>query len=835
MMYFSRFKTTLIVLACIVGTLLCVPNLMPQPAAWLPWHTVRLGLDLQGGSYLLLEVDMKSVIKERLESLTDAVRQALRPGDIFYAQLQPQPEQNRVLLKLRDPARLDAALAAVQPLVRPDPGSAPDLTIDSQPDGTITLTLSQPALVLRAQQAVTQSIEIIRRRIDETGVLDPQITRQGEDRIAVQLPGIQDPNRIKELLGKTAHMTFQLVDETASPAQPPPPGDEVLPMQDQPGVKIVVRKRIDVDGADLTDARAASNPQTGQWVVAFGFNSVGARRFADVTREHTGHRFAIVLDNQVISAPVIREPILGGRGEISGNFTASSATDLAVLLRAGALPAPLTVVEERSVGPELGADSIRAGALSLAVGFVLVIVYMGVFYGLFGWFANLALVVNLFLMLAILSFLQATLTLPGMAGILLTLGMAVDANILINERIREESRAGRPPLAALENGFKRAYATIFDTNTTAFLAHVMLFTIGSGPVRGFAVTIMVGIATTMFTAWMLTRLLVSKWYVAKRPKVLPLPRLRLAPDDTSVKFMRGRIIGLATSAVLSTASVALFVYPGLNLGIDFSGGVIMEVRTQGPADFGAIRGALSGVGEQGVQQFGAPDHVLIRLPAQPSKAATEQQVGAVQAALAKAAPGSTVLRTDAVGSSVSSELFDKGLIALGVSLLMILAYIWFRFEWQFAVGAVATLILDVTKAIGFLALTRLDFDLVMVASILTVVGYSTNDKVVVYDRVRENLRKYRTMPLRELIDLSINETLNRTLGTSMTVFLAAVPLALFGGPSISGFAILMLFGIVVGTSSSIFIAAPILLFLGEHRLRRDTAAPKAPAQKAPVR
>src|SRR5271157_3688768 len=511
-MYFSRFKTTLIVLACIVGTLLCVPNLMPQPAAWLPWHTVRLGLDLQGGSYLLLEVDMKSVIKERLESLTDAVRQALRPGDIFYAQLQPQPEQNRVLLKLRDPARLDAALAAVQPLVRPDPGSAPDLTIDSQPDGTITLTLSQPALVLRAQQAVTQSIEIIRRRIDETGVLDPQITRQGEDRIAVQLPGIQDPNRIKELLGKTAHMTFQLVDETASPAQPPPPGDEVLPMQDQPGVKIVVRKRIDVDGADLTDARAASNPQTGQWVVAFGFNSVGARRFADVTREHTGHRFAIVLDT-----PVIREPILGGRGEISGNFTASSATDLAVLLRAGALPAPLTVVEERSVGPELGADAIRAGAIALAVGFVLVIIFMGVFYGLFGWFANVALVFNLVLMLAILSVLEATMTLPGMAGILLTLGMAVDANILVNERIREEFRLGRPPLAALEAGFTRAYATIFDSNATAFLAHVMLFAFGSGPVRGFAVTITVGIATSLFTAWMLTRLLVSKWYTATRP------------------------------------------------------------------------------------------------------------------------------------------------------------------------------------------------------------------------------------------------------------------------------------------------------------------------------
>jgi protein-export membrane protein SecD len=356
-------------------------------------------------------------------------------------------------------------------------------------------------------------------------VVDPQITQQGDNRIVVQLPGIGDPERIKQLLGETAHMTFQLVDESANANTPggvPPPGDAFLSMQNDPHEKIAVRKRVDVDGGDLTDARAGTNPQTGEWVVNFTFNSVGARRFADVTRANVNHRFAIVLDDKVISAPVIREPITGGRGQISGSFTASSATDLAVLLRAGALPAPLTVVEQRSVGPELGADSIRAGAISLAVGFVLVIAFMGMFYGLFGWFANLALVVNLVLMLAIMSVLQATLTLPGMAGILLTLGMAVDANILINERIREESRNGRPPLSALEAGFTRAYSTIFDSNATAFLAHVMLFVFGSGPVRGFAVTITVGIATSLFTAWMLTRLLVSKWYASRRPQLLPV-------------------------------------------------------------------------------------------------------------------------------------------------------------------------------------------------------------------------------------------------------------------------------------------------------------------------
>jgi len=314
------------------------------------------------------------------------------------------------------------------------------------------------------------------------------------------------------------------------------------------------------------------------------------------------------------------------------------------------------------------------------------------------------------------------------------------------------------------------------------------------------------------------------------------PLFRLVRDDTNIQFMRGRFLGLATSAVLSLASLFLFFHPGLNLGIDFRGGVVMEVRTPGPADFGKLRDALTAAGlpGAGVQRFGGEDSVMIRLDPQGGQNATEALVSRVRGALEAAQPGTRLVRTDAVGASVSEELFQNGMLALGISLLMILVYIWFRFEWQFAVGAVVTLILDVTKAIGFLVVTRIEFDLVMVAAILTVIGYSTNDKVVVYDRMRENLRKFKTMPLRKLIDMSINETLNRTLGTSMTVFLASLPLALFGGPSLSGFALMMLFGIVVGTSSSIFIAAPILLLLGENRLRRDAQAVPAATARKPV-
>ena len=368
MMYFSRLKTMLIVGVCILGALLCLPNLLPQPASWVPWRQVHLGLDLRGGSYLLLEVDMDAVRRERLDAMADTARTALRAQPTVLAVATPQPAQNRTLVRVTRPDQRDEALKRLRAAATNAGANAAEYEVEALPDGQFSMTLLPAALRERASGAVLQSIEIVRRRIDETGVVDPQITRQGESRIVVQLPGVEDPNRIKELLGRTARMTFRLVDEAANPAQPPPPGVDFLPMENSPQQRIAVRRRVEVDGANLTDARPGQSGQTGEWVVNFTFDSLGARRFADVSRANVGHPFAIVLDDKVISAPVIREAITGGRGQISGSFNVRSATDLAVLLRAGALPAPLTVVEERSVGPELGADSIRAGAISLAVG-----------------------------------------------------------------------------------------------------------------------------------------------------------------------------------------------------------------------------------------------------------------------------------------------------------------------------------------------------------------------------------------------------------------------------------------------------------------------------------
>jgi preprotein translocase subunit SecD len=525
MLYFSRLKAAAILGACLLGVLLCLPNFWPAPNSWMPWRQIHLGLDLRGGSYLLMQVDMAAVAKEKLASTVDQVRQDFRRTNIGYTRLAADQGGNRVLIQLLDPNQRAAAISALSDLLTPPNGPTTLPDFDASGDGTnLILTLSQPALAARASAAVTQSIEIVRRRIDSTGIVDPQIARQGQDRIMVQLPGISDPQRIKTLLGETAHMTFHLVDESvnANAGGPVPIGDAFLPLQDNPGQKVAIQQSVMVDGANLTNAQAGQDPQNGGWVVNIEFDSLGARQFSDVTSANVGHPFAIVLDNAVISDPVIREAITGGRAQISGSANAQAATDLALLLRAGALPAPLTVIEEQSVGPELGADSIRAGAYSLAVGFVLVIFFMAAFYGLFGWFANIALIANLIMMMGILSLIGATLTLPGMAGILLTLGMAVDANILINERVREEVRNGRTPLAALEAGYKRAYGTIIDSNVTALLAHVMLFIFGSGPVRGFAVTITVGIITTLFTATVLARLLTSRWYIARRPAALPV-------------------------------------------------------------------------------------------------------------------------------------------------------------------------------------------------------------------------------------------------------------------------------------------------------------------------
>ena len=533
MLYFTRWKAAAIVLTALFVCLFAVPNFLPEKMvqSWPKWaqRHVVLGLDLQGGSHILLEVDTKTVRKDMLETLRDDVRRVLRDARVGYTGLAVRG--STVEVRIRETASFDTALTKLRELSLPLGGllggsGQRSLDISSEADGLIRLTVTEPAVIERVRQSVEQSIQIIERRVNELGTVEPLIQRQGTDRVLVQVPGLQDPTRLKELLGKTAKLDFRMVDTSMSPEQAlqgrAPAESEILYSTSQPKTPYLVERRVLVSGAELTDAQPGFDQRTSEPIVSFRFNTSGARKFAQVTQENVGKPFAIVLDNEVISAPVIREPILGGSGQISGSFTVQSANDLSILLRAGALPAPLTIIEERTVGPGLGADSISKGKLSSYVGAGLVVVFMVATYGLFGVFANIAVAINVAMIFGVLSMLNATLTLPGIAGVVLTVGIAVDSNVLIYERIREEVRAGRTPINAIDAGFTRALATILDSNITTFIAAAVLFYIGTGPVRGFAVTLGIGIITTVFTAFTVTRLIVATWVRWRRPQRVPI-------------------------------------------------------------------------------------------------------------------------------------------------------------------------------------------------------------------------------------------------------------------------------------------------------------------------
>jgi len=522
MVYFAKWKIILIVLVSVLGVAFATPNFLSKQTLqslpdWLPNKQVSLGLDLQGGSHLLVEVDTDAVIKEYFEATVDQMRATLRKAKIRYTGLGVSGLSATV--QIRDKNAVEKASDLIKGI---------DRSMDVSVNGNrVIVRLNDSELKLRRASAVQKSIEIIRRRVDETGTKEPTIQQQGTGRILVQLPGVDDPERIKKLIGQTAKMSFHLVNEKdmGNPDKTPP-GSRWLPSADEndaaSGRRYLVYKRAMVSGDTLVDAQPGFDQRTNEPIVTFRFNATGAKKFGKATTENVNSLFAIVLDNKVISAPVIREPILGGTGQISGSFTIQGAQNLALLLRAGALPAPLVFLEERSVGPGLGADSIASGKLASWIGMIAVVVFMAISYGRFGLMADAALIINVFLILAALSVLQATLTLPGIAGIVLTIGMAVDANVLIFERIREEVRAGRTPISAIDAGYSRAFTTIIDANVTTLIAAVLLYIFGSGPIRGFAVTLAIGIVTSMFTAVMLTRLFVVTWLRKRKPETLPV-------------------------------------------------------------------------------------------------------------------------------------------------------------------------------------------------------------------------------------------------------------------------------------------------------------------------
>ena len=533
MLHFPRWKIIAILGAIVLAILVALPNVLPDNVqdALRPYNLkpVTLGLDLQGGSNVLLEIDRVDLREKLSQQLTSDIRTTLRDAKIGYSGI--NRFDNGVRVRVTKPEDIDRAQTELRKLLQPQDtglfgaGIATSLFDLGREEQQYTFTYSEPGLEAKIALAIAQSLKIVENRVNALGTSEPVIQQQGKDRIVVQLPGIQNPDQVKSVIGRTAKLTFQLLCEgqPTDAGQNPPPDCKAHPLKEDPKQNLWVQTstRATVDGADLVDARGAFD-QNNNPVVSFRFNTKGAERFARLTRDNVGKPFAIILDDEIVSYPNINEPILGGSGQISGNFSTQETNDLAVVLRSGALPAKLTIVEERTVGPSLGSDSIRAGVFASIVGLAGVLVFMIVAYGLFGIFANIALLANLIVLIAIMSFFGLTLTLPGIAGIVLTMGMAVDSNVLIFERIREEWRNGRTALNAIETGFKAALGTIWDANLTTMIAALALFGVGSGPIRGFAVTLFIGIVTTMFTAFTLTQLIVAVWVKARRPKEVPL-------------------------------------------------------------------------------------------------------------------------------------------------------------------------------------------------------------------------------------------------------------------------------------------------------------------------
>jgi preprotein translocase subunit SecD len=527
MLNFPRWKVIGIWAILAFGILLSVPSLLPSSVSdylpgWAQRTHVNLGLDLAGGSHLLLEADTGDVARARANLIEDTVRRALRTNTPPIDIGEVSTTGGQLSFVVRDPAQVDAALQVIRDTTRPSAfGGVREWDVSNQ-GNRVTLRPTQAGLDNAISQAMTGARDVIDRRINALGTREPTIQREGANRILVEVPGLQNPDQLKALIGRTAHLEFRLVDLSVTPQQiqsgRAPIGSQILPYAEGgPGARIAVQRRAIITGDMISDARQGFDEQDNRPVVNISFDGNGTRRFARVTQENTGKLFAIVLDNVVLSAPRINEPILGGSAKISGSFTVDSANSLAISLKSGSLPVALRVIEERSVGPDLGADSIRFGIIASVVATAAVLIFMFVSYGRFGLYANLAVTINLFVIVGVMALMTSTLTLPGIAGFVLTMGTAVDANVLINERIREERRKGRSVIMAVENGYKEASRTIFEANVIHLIAGSIMLLMGSGPIKGFAVVLLIGIVTSVFTAVVFTRMLVSQWIRRNRP------------------------------------------------------------------------------------------------------------------------------------------------------------------------------------------------------------------------------------------------------------------------------------------------------------------------------
>ncbi len=697
-----------------------------------------------------------------------------------------------------------------------------NLGLDLKGGMHLVLRVDTSSLAMQAREgAVDRALEVIRNRIDEFGVREPSIQKQGEGAIVVQLPGVTDRQRAIDLIGKTALLEFKLVSTDTDKLKQamegsPPEGFELKRAQDD-DEPLLIEKQAVLTGDTLTQASVRfDQSQFNEPIVALQFNSDGAKKFAEITADNIGKRLAIVLDGKVQTAPRIKEAIPNGEAVITGRFSIEQAQDLALVLRVGALPAPMYIEEERTIGPLLGEDSINSGIKATIIGSALVFIFMAAYYLLAGIISNIALLLNLLIILGGLGILpvlfpgvSATLTLPGIAGIVLSLGMAVDSNVLINERIREELAVGRPLRTAIANGYNKAFSAIFDSNLTTLIAAFLLFQFGTGPIRGFAVTLTIGLLASMFTAVVVTRTIFE---VLLDTGILKnaLPMLRLF-KETKLDFIGKRKIFYALSLVVIITGLLFFFKKGTSAyGIDFAGGQLQEYSFKNPVPIDTLRQTLKdlGLADASIQQFKEnPRLALI-------KTAGDKASDIITDKLKEKFPGEDiqVLRIEKVGPIAGKHLKTKAIYALIWSLVGILIYVAFRFKhFNFAAAGVIALLHDVLVALGFLAITGRQVDLLSITAFLTIAGYSINDTIVIYDRVRENSRIYKKLSLYELINLSVNQTLGRTILTSGVTLLVVFAIFFYGGEVLSNFAFTLLVGFISGVYSTVYIASPLVL------------------------
>jgi SecD/SecF fusion protein len=847
-----KWKIALLIFMFVMSGVILTPSLYKGAPKWMSKYIapegLNLGLDLQGGMHLVLKVNLEKAIENTLDLAASDLKEGLGEKKITAVRTS-SGDPSKIIFTLPNTGVLDT----VQEFVADD---FPNLDIDIQAEEgsfpRIILSLTSEEVDFIKKNSVAQSLEIIRNRIDQFGVAEPVIIRQGTDEIVVQLPGVKDPKRALSLIGQTAQLEFKLLDEESaldpwqlvSQAQSGgkwqwgesrkklnlalqnqlPLGTEIYferNVDPQTGAEtktpLLIKSQVMMTGEMVKNAQVRVGGTFNEPYVSLDLTGRGGRIFGQVTEKNVGKRFGIILDEVVRSAPVIREKILGGSAQISGNFTYEEATDLAIVLRVGALPAPVEIIQNLTVGASLGKDSIDKGLMAGLLGTALVLVFMIVYYRLSGVIANFGLVLNIFLLFGGLAALGATLTLPGIAGIILSIGMAVDANVLIFERMREEFAIGKSVKSGVEGGFDKAFWTIIDSQVTTLITALALFLFGTGPIKGFAVTLSLGITFNLISTLFGTRLVYDVLHSKRLLKPISFLQFIKTPK---FDYMQLKKITFSISAVLVLVGLISFVQivrGQANLGVDFTGGTLIQYKAEQPFTLQEVRKVLgeNGLDNVNLQQVENENRLIVRLKKSTEKAQNlDEQISAI---FNENLPGKSfsMESQEAIGSSISEVLRNKALQAIAISLFGVILYLALRFDLSFGVAAAIATFHDVLVVLGLCWLLNIEITLLIVTALLTLAGYSLNDSVVVFDRIRENMKKaeHSTSKVRgftELVNASINEVLSRTIVTSLTTALVLLALFFMGGSVIHDFSLALLLGLMVGTYSSVFVASPVL-------------------------